>query len=86
MNVKLESRKSAILLTCASAAIASFIATDARTSTAVIVVERRQLAAACKPVATSITTTAADEPAALAVQHTLPTVIGTAFAVAKSGS
>jgi hypothetical protein len=56
-----------------------------RTSTAVIVVERRQLAAACKPVATSITAIAADEPAALAAQRTLPTVIDTALAVAASG-
>ena len=55
------------------------------TFAAVIVVERKQLAAACKPVATSITAIAADEPAALVVQHTLPIVTDTALAVIRSG-
>ena len=52
---------------------------------AVIVAEHRQLAAACKPVAiaTSITTVAADEPAALPTQRTLPIAIDKPAVVAR---
>ena len=75
-----------LIFTCASATIASSVAAGAHTLPAVIVAEHRQLAAACKPVATSITTVAADESTAPAAQRTLPTAIDTAPAVVARGS